>query len=75
MKILLVFIFSAALSACVSQNERLNNRSEDTLLSPDVKDLLAENDGLLDTREHEKVRCKRIRIVGSHRVTRLLLYP
>lgn len=59
-----------SLTACVSTNERMGNRSEDTLISPEVERLLADNDGYLDTREHTNVRCARVRLVGTHRITK-----
>lgn len=59
-----------ALTACVSQDKRLNNKSEDTLVSAKVLTMVEANDGTLDARDHDNVKCKRLRIVGSHRVTR-----
>lgn len=61
---------SLMLSACISQEQRGVNRSEDTILSKEVQRLLAENDGILDIREHPTVGCVRVRLVGSHMVKR-----
>jgi len=61
---------SLGLSACISQEQRRVNRSENTILSQDVDKLLAENDGVIDTRNHPNVGCTRVRLVGTHRVTR-----
>lgn len=61
---------SCLLSACISQEQRGANRSEDTILSKQVEKLLAENDGILDLREHPDVGCVRVRLVGTHMVKR-----
>ena len=45
--------------------------SEKTMVSDRVLAMVDENGGRLDIREHEDVRCKRIRLTGSHLVTRL----
>ena len=70
MKTLPVICLCTLLTACVTAEQRLNNRSERTLLSAKVHTLLDESNGTLDTREHADVGCERIRIVGSHLVTR-----
>ena len=61
---------SLMLSACITQEQRGTNRSEDTILSKEVEKLLAENDGTLDIREHPTVGCVRVRLVGTHTVKR-----
>lgn len=61
---------SLMLSACITQEQRGTNRSEDTILSREVEKLLAENDGTLDIREHPTVGCVRVRLVGTHTVKR-----
>ena len=65
-----VLCLCALLAACVTQDKRLNNKSERTLLSANVRTMLEESDGTLDTREHDNMTCERIRITGSHMVTR-----
>ena len=57
-------------TACITQEQRAPNRSEDTILSKEVAKLLAQNDGVLDIREHPTVGCTRVRLVGSHLVKR-----
>ena len=58
------------LSACVSQEQRMPNKSEDTILSKGVEKILAENDGAIDIRQHPTVGCTRVRLVGTHTVKR-----
>lgn len=58
------------LAACVSKQDRPMRYSEDTVLSQEVSKRLDEQDGELDVREHEDIRCERIRIVGTHMITR-----
>ena len=55
----------------VATHERPMNESEPTMVSQRVAAMLDENGGTLDTREHDNVRCERIKITGSHMVTRL----
>ncbi|MEM9302518.1 MAG: hypothetical protein AAGE01_10430 [Pseudomonadota bacterium] len=59
------------LTACTATHERPMRASEKTLLSEDVSQRLAENDGMLDTRKEKDIRCDRIKITGSHLVTRV----
>ncbi|MDX1569292.1 MAG: hypothetical protein R3200_02330 [Xanthomonadales bacterium] len=47
------------------------NKSEKTYVSDRVAQMVEENDGVLDTREHEDVYCERIRRTGTHLVERL----
>lgn len=63
-------VLSLVLSGCITQAERAPNRSEDTILSKEVRKLLAQNDGVLDLRENPTVGCTRVRLVGTHRVKR-----
>ncbi len=62
---------AAALSGCLATHERPMNYSEDTLVSDKVLAMVEEADGELDIREKPNVRCQRIRITGSHLITRL----
>lgn len=60
------------MSACVARHERPMRGSEDTILSDQVAKRLAESEqGYLDTREHSDILCRRVRITGSHMVTRV----
>ena len=72
MKILITLLTAALLCGCLAKHSRMLNEGEKTLVSADVRELvLAAEDGLLDIREHKNIRCERIRIVGTHLLTRL----
>ena len=59
------------LVGCVATHDRPMNDSEVTVLSNHVAKLVAEDeDGIVDTREHKDIRCKRFKRVGSHMVLR-----
>ena len=47
------------------------NEGEKTYVSNQVAQLVEDNDGVLDTREHDDVYCERIRRTGTHLVERL----
>ncbi len=56
---------------CVSTQDRPMNKSEKTVLSEAVAEIVAEDqDGIVDIREHKQVRCTRFKRVGTHMVTR-----
>ena len=59
------------LGGCTATHERPMNAGEKTYVSDRVAQLVDENDGRLDTREHEDVYCERIRRTGTHLVERL----
>lgn len=68
-KPILTLLASALLVACANTyqvDERPQNAGEDTIVSDQVLAMVDQNDGQLDIREHENVRCKRIKIVGTH---------
>lgn len=44
--------------------------SERTMLSAEVAERLDESEGYLDTREYNDIRCRRVKLTGSHMVTR-----
>lgn len=70
-KILIPVLAFAMLGACIATHERSMNAGEKTLVSDEVLAMVEENDGSLDIREHDNVRCERLRLVGTHMVTRL----
>jgi len=59
------------LSGCVATHERPMNESEITVVSDDVMAMVDEAGGTLDIRDKPEVYCKRIRVTGSHMVTRV----
>jgi hypothetical protein len=59
------------LSACTATHERPMNKGEQTIASKQVLAMLDAEGGTIDTRETEKVKCVRNRLVGTHRVTRV----
>ena len=72
MKLIPTLLMAFTLGACAAKHERIVNDGEKTIVSDKVLEMvLAAEDGLLDIREHENVRCRRIRIVGTHMVQRL----
>jgi hypothetical protein len=72
MKSLLFLVICIFLTGCHAKHSRVMNKGEETLVSDQVRALvMAADDGLLDIRGEEKVRCERIRIVGTHMVKRL----
>lgn len=58
------------LTGCVATHERPMNEVEDTIVSNQVLAMVDEAGGELDIREEPKVRCERIRLTGTHMVTR-----
>lgn len=64
-------IMALALGGCVATHERPMNQSEKTIVSDKVLAMVDEAGGTLDIREKENVRCRRIRLTGSHITTRL----
>ena len=72
MKLIILLLIALTLGACVAKHSRILNEGEKTFVSNDVREMvLAADEGLLDIREQENVRCRRIRIVGTHMVHRL----
>ena len=66
------FLLALALTAgCMATHERPMNKAEKTYVSDRVAQLVDENDGVLDTREHEDVYCERFRRTGTHLVERI----
>ncbi|MDX1569291.1 MAG: hypothetical protein R3200_02325 [Xanthomonadales bacterium] len=65
---LVAFLFVVG---CTATQERPMNAGEKTYVSDRVAQMVEENDGSLDTREHEDVYCERIRRTGTHLVERL----
>ncbi len=47
-------------------DERPQNDGEKTIVSNQVLAMVDQNNGTLDIRQHDNVRCKRIKIVGTH---------
>ena len=56
---------------CTATHERPMNDGEKTYVSERVAQLVEDNEGILDTREHDDVYCERIRRTGTHMVERL----
>lgn len=67
----ILLIAPLLLCACVGTDVRDMNDGEATIVSKDVLAMVEEADGVLDIREKPRVRCKRIRLTGTHRVTRI----
>lgn len=70
MKALLLPCLALLVAGCTATHERPMG-GEKTMVSDKVLAMVDENDGRLDIRDHENVRCKRIKLTGSHMVTRL----
>lgn len=68
----LIAIFTLiALAGCsnmdtMQTDKRPMNAGETTLVSDQVLAMVDANGGSLDTREHNEVKCKRVKIVGTH---------
>ncbi len=58
-------------AGCVGLDQRPMNKSEDTYVSDQVAAMVEDNDGVLDTRDTPDVKCKRIKLTGSHIHSRL----
>lgn len=71
MRRVLLLSILAIVVGCTATHERPMNKSEKTYVSDRVAQMVEENDGVLDTREHEDVYCERIRRTGTHLVERL----
>lgn len=71
MKNLLTPLAAIILGGCVATHERPMNYSEKTIVSDEVLAMVDEAGGELDTREEPSVRCQRIRLTGTHMVTRI----
>ncbi len=71
MKTVLLAVMALIVSGCVATHERAMNESEKTVVSDQVLAMVDEAGGTLDIREKPEVYCKRIRITGSHMVTRV----
>ncbi|MEM9529974.1 MAG: hypothetical protein AAGA23_03585 [Pseudomonadota bacterium] len=67
----MTILAAAALTACMAKHERPMNEGEKTIVSDQVLAMVDEAGGELDIREKKNVRCQRIRITGTHMVTRL----
>jgi len=59
------------MSGCIATHERPMNKGEDTIVSNQVLAMMESNGGSLDTRETERVKCVRNRMIGTHMVTRV----
>ncbi|MFK7956839.1 MAG: hypothetical protein AB8B96_12170 [Lysobacterales bacterium] len=71
MKTILLAVMAFTISGCVATHERGMNESEKTVVSDQVLAMVDEAGGTLDIREKPEVYCKRIRVTGSHMVTRV----
>ncbi len=67
----MILLTALITSGCVATHERGMNDSEKTLVSNDVSAMVDEAGGALDIREEPEVHCQRIKLTGSHMVTRL----
>ncbi len=69
LKPIITLFASFLLVACANTyhtDERPQNDGEKTIVSNHVLAMVDQNDGKLDIRQHENIRCKRIKIVGTH---------
>ena len=68
-RLLVVAIVALALNACASTQRRAMNDGERTLTTGTVR-ALVQSQGEVDVRFDERIRCERIRIVGTHLIQR-----
>ncbi len=71
MKSPILLVSVLLLAGCLATHDRPMNESEETIASRTVMAMVEDAGGTLDTREDPKVRCERIRITGTHMVTRM----
>ncbi len=70
-KLTTALVLCVLLAACAGTQtahvqERPMNDGERTQVSPKVLAMVDDSGGKLDIREHKNVKCKRIKIVGTH---------
>ncbi len=71
MKTWSIILIALTVTACAGTNTyqtdyRPMNKSEKTLVSDDVREVVEASDGQIDIRNHPNIKCKRIKLVGSH---------
>ena len=70
MKALILALTVGCVAGCMATEERPMRASEDTYLSQEVERRLDEAGGVIDVREHDDIRCQRVKLTGTHLVTR-----
>ena len=69
--LLAAIIVAPMITACVGTAERPMNFGESTIVSDQVAKMVNESEtGAIDIRDHEDIRCERIRITGTHMLKR-----